>query len=48
MDVMHIPRGQDGWAHLAAVIDWHDREIIGCELALRSRAQEVEWPVEAV
>ena len=42
MDVMHIPRGRDGWAHLDAVIDWHDCEIMGYELALRSRAQEVE------
>jgi len=29
MDVTHIPCGQDGWAHLAAVIDCHDREVIG-------------------
>lgn len=35
-DVTHIPCGQDGWAHLAAVIDCHDREIIGYEFALRS------------
>ncbi|MDE3051464.1 MAG: IS3 family transposase, partial [Nitrospirota bacterium] len=39
MDVMHIPCGQDGWAHLAAVIDFHDREIVGYEFALRSRAK---------
>jgi len=34
MDVTHIACGQDGWAHLAAVIDCHDREVIGYELAL--------------
>ena len=42
MDVTHIPCGQDGWAHLAAVIDCHDREVIGYEFALRSRAKEAE------
>lgn len=47
MDVTHIPCGQDGWAHLAAVIDCHDREIVGDELALRSRAKEAERAVEA-
>ena len=36
MDVTPIPCGQDGWAHLAAVIDCHDRAVIGYELALRS------------
>lgn len=40
MDVTHIPCGADGWAHLGAVIDCHDREIIGYKLALRSRAKE--------
>ena len=47
MDVTHIPCGQDGWAHLAAVIDCHDREIVGYEFALRSRAKEAERAVEA-
>ena len=47
MDVTHIPCGHDGWAHLAAVIDCHDRELIGYELALRSRAKEAERAVEA-
>jgi putative transposase len=47
MDVTHIPCGQDGWAHLAAVIDCHDREIVGDEFALRSRAKEAERAVEA-
>lgn len=47
MDVTHIPCGHDGWAHLAAVIDCHDREIIGYEFARRSRAKEAERAVEA-
>jgi putative transposase len=47
MDVTHIPCGQDGWAYLAAVIDCHDREIVGYEFALRSRAREAERAVEA-
>jgi putative transposase len=47
MDVTHIDCGSDGWAHLAAVIDCHDREIIGYELALRARAQEAERALEA-
>lgn len=46
MDVTHIPCGRDGWAHLAAVIDCHDREVIGYELAWRSRAKEAERAVE--
>lgn len=29
MDRTHIDCGRDGWAHLAAVIDGHDRESIG-------------------
>ena len=33
--------------HLAAVIDCHDRELIGYEFALRSRAKEAERAVEA-
>lgn len=47
MDVTHIPCGHDGWTHLAAVIDCHDREVIGYEVALRSRAKEAERAVEA-
>ncbi len=50
MDVTHILCGQDGWAHLAAVIDCHDRELIGYEFALRRRAKEAErarWPVSS-
>ena len=47
MDVTQVPWGQDGWAHLAAVIDCHDRDIVGYEFALRSRAKEAERAVEA-
>ena len=47
MDVTHIPCGRDGWGHLTAVIDGHDREIIGYEFALRGRAKEAERALEA-
>ncbi len=46
MDVTHIPCGRDGWGHLAAVIDCHDREILGFEFALRGRAKEAERALE--
>lgn len=46
MDVTHIPCGRDGWAHLAAVIDCHDREVIGFEFARRGRAREAERALE--
>lgn len=46
MDVTHVACGQDGWAHLAVVIDCHDREVIGVEFALRGRAKEAERAVE--
>ena len=41
-DVTHVNCGADGWGHLAAVIDCHDRELIGWEFALRGRAKEAE------
>ncbi len=47
MDMTHLPCGQDVWVHLAAVIDCHDRKVIGYELALRSRAKKVGREVEA-
>ena len=47
MDVTHIPCGRDGWGHLTAVIDCHDREIVGFEFALRGRAKEAERALEA-
>lgn len=46
MDVTHIPCGSDGWGHLTAVIDCHDRELIGFEIALRGRAKEAERAIE--
>lgn len=46
MDVTHVPCGADGWGHLAAVIDCHDREIVGYEFALRGRAKEAERALE--
>ncbi len=46
MDVTHIPCGRDSWGHLAAVIDCHDREIVGYEFALRGRAKEAERALE--
>jgi len=46
VDITHIPCGGDGWAHLTAVIDCHDREIVGYEFALRGRAREAERALE--
>jgi putative transposase len=46
VDVTHIPCGRDGWAHLAAVIDCHDREVVGYEFSLRARAKEAERALE--
>src|SRR5262249_38657119 len=37
MDLTHVDCGADGWGHLAAVIDCHDRQIVGFEFALRGR-----------
>jgi putative transposase len=47
MDVTHIECGDDGWAHLAAVINCHDRELVGYELSLRGRAKEAEGALES-
>lgn len=46
MDVSHVDCGRDGWGHVVAVIDCHDREVIGFEVALRSRAREAERALE--
>jgi putative transposase len=46
MDMTHVACGRDGWAHLVAVIDCHDREVIGWEFALRGRAKEAERAIE--
>ena len=47
MDVTHVYCGKDGWGHLAAVIDCHDRQIVGFAFALRGRAKEAERALEA-
>jgi putative transposase len=47
MDVTHIPVGRDGWAHLTAVIDCYDRELVGVEFALHGRAKEAERALAA-
>lgn len=46
MDLTHIYCGTDGWGHLAAIIDCHDREIVGFEFSLRGRAKEAERALE--
>jgi len=46
MDLTHVYCGEDGWGHLVAVIDCHDREIVGWEFALRGRAKEAERALE--
>jgi putative transposase len=46
LDVTHVDCGADGWGHLAAVIDCHDRQIVGYEFALRGRAREAERALE--
>jgi putative transposase len=46
MDVTHVYCGKDGWGHLAAVIDCHDREVVGFEFALRGRCKEAERALE--
>lgn len=38
-DSTPVYRGRDGWPHVAAVIDCHDRELVGHEFALRGRAK---------
>ena len=47
IDMTHVYCGRDGWAHLVAVMDCHDREVIGWEFALRGRAREAERALEA-
>ena len=47
LDMTHIDCGRDGWGHLVAVIDCHDRSIVGFEFALRGRAREAERALEA-
>ena len=45
-DITHVDCGADGWAHVVAVIDCHDREIVGFEVARRGRAREAERALE--
>jgi putative transposase len=47
MDVTHVYCGKDGWGHLAAVIDCHDREVVGFEFSLRGHSKEAERALEA-
>ena len=44
MDLTHIPCGADGWGHLTAVIDCHDREVTGYEFALRVARRKLSAP----
>jgi len=46
IDITHIPCGRDGWGHLVALIDCHDRSCVGFEFALRGRANEAERALE--
>ena len=46
LDLTHVSCGADGWGHLTAVIDCHDREVTGYECALRGRAKEAERALE--
>ncbi len=46
MDLTHIPCRVDGWGHLVATLDCHDREIVGWEFALRGRSKEAERALE--
>jgi putative transposase len=46
MDLTHVNCGADGWAHLVAVIDCCDRELVGWEFAIRGRAKEAERAIE--
>ena len=43
MDLTHVYCGEDGWGHLAAIIDCHDREIVGWEFSLRGRGVTLRW-----
>lgn len=47
MDLTHVNCGSDGWGHLTAVIDCHDRELIGYEFALRGRSKEAVRAIES-
>ena len=42
-----MSRGADGWGHLTAVIDCHDREVTGYEFALRVARRKLSALEEA-
>lgn len=46
IDVTHVDCGRDGWGHLTAILDCHDREVVGYEFALRGRAREAQRTLE--
>jgi len=46
IDLTHVYCGEDGWGHLAAIIDCCDREIVGWQFSLRGRAREAERALE--
>jgi putative transposase len=47
MDLTHVSCGADGWGHLTAVIDCHDREVTDYEFRhARPRAKEAERALE--
>jgi putative transposase len=46
MDMTHMASRSDGWAHLVAAIDCHDRELIGWEFAISGRAKREERAIE--
>ena len=46
IDVTHVDCGSDGWGHLTAILDCHDREVVGFEFALRGRAREAQRTLE--
>ena len=46
IDATSFACGRDGIGHLIAVIDCHDRQILGVEVALRGRAVEAERALE--
>jgi putative transposase len=39
IDTTHLFCGRDGWCHLTAIIDCHDRTIVGWRLARSGRAE---------
>lgn len=46
-DLTRVDCGVDGWGHFVGVIDCHDRQLVGWELALRGRAREAVRALEA-